>query len=154
MAGNYASSGLSLVWNGEDLSRGLMGATSSPNGDLQEMSFDLKGESTLSQFANQGGVITATYKQTSETLKTIDSFAAGVQLMSEFVETPFQGFLTFKDETGNTGNFVAYKAAIISTGDEAWAEVVGEREITWHCEKLIRTDNVADVMANLAQYLG
>lgn len=154
MSGNYASSGLTLSWNGIDCSNGLQGMTTSKNGDLQEMTFDLKGRATLSQLADQGGVITATYTQTDATLKTLDTAAASVQLMNEFVEVPFQGFLVFQDTTGNTGNFVAVNAAIISTGDETWADVVGEREVTWHCEKLIRSDNVADVMANLAQYLG
>lgn len=151
---NYASASLNLAWNGIDLSDGLQGAGASKNGDLQEVSFDLKGKMTTSQLANQGGVITATYTQNSETLRKLDTAASGIQKVGANFEVPTQGLLVFEDPVGKTGNFVAWNAVLISTGDEEWGETVGEREVTWACEKLIRHDNPAIVVANIAEYLG
>ena len=150
---NYASSTLTLAWNGIDLSDGLQGAGTSKNGDLQEVSFDLRGKMTTSQLANQGGVITATYTQNSETLRKLDTAGALVQKVGESFELPSIGLLVFEDPVGKTGNFVAWNAVLISTGDEEWGETVGEREVTWACEKLIRHDNPATVVANIADYL-
>lgn len=154
MSGNYASAGISIVYNGMNISEGFQGATTSKNNDLQEVSFDLKGRMTISQLANQGGTITITYTQTSESLKKIDAMSSGIQLVSEAYELPFQGILLFDDPTGNTGSFLAYNAVILNTGDEEWGSVVGERQATWSCEKLIYTDNPLDVLANIASYLG
>lgn len=154
MSGNYASAGINIVYNGMKISEGFQGAGTSKNGDLQSVSFDLKGRMTISQLADQGGTVTITYTQTSESLKKIDKMASGIQLVAEGYELPFQGILLFDDPTGNTGSFLAYNSVILSTGDESWAEAVGEREVTWACEKLIYTDNPLDVLANIAAYLG
>jgi len=153
MSGNYASAGISINYNGMDISSGFQSANVSKNGDLQEVSFDLKGRMTISQLADQGGTIEIEYTQTDESLKKLDKMGAGVMLVSEFFEIPFQGLMTFKDPTGNTGSFVAFNTVITSLGDESWGNVVGTRTVSFKCERLIRTDNPLDVLANITQYL-
>lgn len=153
MSGNYASSGLTLAWNNIDCSEGYRGISIARAGDLQEASYDLKGRRTLSQLANQSAVITVTYTQTDETLKQLDTAAAALQLTREFVSVPTEGVMIFKDPTGSTASFVAWNVALLSTGDEEFADVVGEREVKWDCEKLIRHEDPAEVLANIAQYL-
>lgn len=154
MSGNYASSGLTIAYNGQKLSEGFRGATTSKNGDLVQVDFDLQGRQTVSTLANQGGTINITYTQTSDSLKKWDKMASGMQLVKEFFSVPYEGTLVMDDPLGHTANFVAINCVILNTGDESWGDAVGEREISLSAEKIIYTDNVADVIANLASYLG
>ncbi len=153
MSGNYASSGYTLAWNNIDISEGYKGIAIARAGDLVEASYDLKGRRTLSTLANQSAVLTVTYTQTDDTLKKLDTAAASLQLAREFISVPTEGVLVFEDPTGSTGSFVAWNVALLSTGDEEFAETVGEREVKWDCEKLIRHEDPASVLANIAQYL-
>lgn len=153
MSGNYASGSLTLAWNTEDISDGLQGVQINKAGALQEASFDLRGRRTLSQLANQSADIVVTYTQTDETLKNLDTAASSLQLMREFIQIPTEGVLIFEDATDNTGSWVAWNVALMDTGDEEWAEVVGTREITFNAEKLIRHKDPASVLANIAQYI-
>ncbi|AUR89079.1 hypothetical protein NVP1121O_051 [Vibrio phage 1.121.O._10N.286.46.C4] len=149
---NYASASHSIVFNGEDVTAGYLGATLSKAGDLQQMDIDLQGNASLTQLADQSGTFTVTYRQGCESLKLIDKWASGIQLVGENFALPFQGLITHDDPiNGNT--FVGYNAAIVNTGDRAWADVIGERTVTWRVAKVIETDNVVDVLANLQSFL-
>lgn len=153
MSGNYASGSLTLAWNNEDISEGFQGLQINRAEDLQTASYDLRGKRTLSQNANQSAEIVITYTQTDDTLKKLDTAAASLQLMREFISVPTEGVLVFEDATGNTGSFVAWNVALLSTGDEEFAEVVGTREVRFDAEKLIRHKDPASVLANIAQYI-
>ncbi|AGH32174.1 hypothetical protein VPHG_00107 [Vibrio phage 11895-B1] len=153
MSDNYASGGLTLSWNGIDISDGFQGLQVNRAGNLVDASYDLRGRRTLSTLANQSAEIVITYTQTDDTLKKLDTAAAALQLAREFISVPTEGVLIFKDVTGSTGSFVAWNLALLSTGDEEWADVVGTREVTFDCEKLIRTDDPVSVLANIASYL-
>ena len=150
---NYSSAEHTLSWNGIKLSEGYEGSSITPNGDLVEVHFDLKGRMHKSRLANQGGVITVTYVQGCESLKKIDDVSSGLQLLGEFYETGFDGIFMFEDPVASN-SFVAWNATLISTGDIENADVIGQRTPTWHCEKLIRTSSPLDVIANIAAYLG
>ncbi len=153
MSGNYASSGITVAWNGEDISEGYRGITLSPKNDLQEASYDLKGRRTLSQIADQSATLSITYTQTEYTLRQLERASAALQLTREFVSVPTEGLIIFDDPTDSTGSFVAWNVALMSMGDEEWADVVGERTVMFDVEKLIRTDNPVSVVASIAQYL-
>ncbi|CAH9012527.1 conserved hypothetical protein [Vibrio phage 424E50-1] len=153
MSGNYASGGITMAWNGEDISEGYQGINLSPKGDLQEASYDLKGKRTLSQLADQSATLTVTYTQTENTVKNLETAASALQLTREFISVPTEGVILFEDPTGNTGSFLAWNVALLSTGDEDWAATVGERTVTFDVEKLIRHKDPASVLSNIAQYL-
>ncbi len=153
MSGNYASSGITMAWNGMDISDGYQGISLEPKGDLQAASYDLKGRRTLSQMADQSYTLTVTYTQTDDTVKDLETAASALQLTREFVSVPTEGIIVFDDPTGNTGSFVAWNVALLSTGSEEWADVVGEREVTFDVEKVIRHKDPASILASIAQYL-
>lgn len=153
MSGNYSSAGINITWNGLKLSNGYLGISVTPNGDTQQLDFDLKGRAVISRLANQGASLELEYRQGSQSLKDLDSVMAGLQLVGEAFELGFQGVLTIDDPTGAVGSFVAVNAVLANMGDETIGETVGSRTATFYCEKLIRTDNVADVLAKLASYL-
>lgn len=153
MARPYASAGLTLSWNGIDIGKGFNGIELTMNGNLTESSWDLRGKKTTSQLANQGAQLSIEYVQTEAILEDLDAAAANLQLMGEHFPIPTQGVLVFNDPLGTTGKFVAWDVSLISTGDETWSEVVGSRSILFDCEKLIRTNDPASVLANIAQYV-
>lgn len=153
MSANYASSGITLTWNKISIADGFQGMQINRAGNLVEASYDLRGRRTLSTLANQSAEIVITYTQTDDTLKKLDKAAAALQLVRGTYSVPYEGVLLFKDRTGGTGSFVAWGVTLLSTGDEEWADVVGTREVTFDCEKLIRTDDPVSVLANIASYL-
>lgn len=155
MSGNYASGGITMAWNGQDISEGYKGIDLDPKNNLQEASYDLKGKRTLSQIADQSATLSVTYTQTDNTVKQLETAASALQLTREFIQVPIEGegVIIFEDPTGNTGSFVAWNVALTSTGSESWAASVGERTVTFDVEKLIRHEDPASVLANIAQYL-
>lgn len=151
----YASGDFRATWNGIKLSSGWgddQFLTATPNGPVAETSWGSDGNMSYSKLADQGGVITMTFKQTAEALKDIDKVSAGLQLVGEFYETPFAGFFTFEDPQGNVENFVAYNAVLVDRGAHEHQKVMGERTITWNCEKLI-FGTPADIIPVISQYI-
>lgn len=149
---NYASASHSITYNGRDISEGYMGASLTKSGDLQQMDIDLLGNSCISQLADQSGEVTVTYRQGCESLKVIDQWANGVQLVGDSYELPFQGIFTHDDPiSGNT--FVGWNAVLVSAGDIAWAEVAGTREVRWRITKVLNTSDATSVMSAIKSYL-
>lgn len=151
----YASGNFKCSWNGESLNTGLGNdtfLTVTPNGPLVETSNGADGIMSISTLADQGGVIEMTFMQTSESLAKIDAIAATMQLVGEAYELPFSGYFLFEDPTGNTENFVAYNTVLVDKGSFSHQKVIGERTITWNCEKLI-FGNVASIQSAISSYI-
>lgn len=151
----YASGDFRCTWNGLKLNSGWgddQFLTATPNGPLKELQWGADGNLSQSKLADQGGVITMTFKQTAEALKRIDEVAAAEMLVGEFAQLPFAGFFTFEDPSGSVENFVAYNTVLVERGAHEHQKVMGERTITWGCEKLIFGDP-ATIIANISQYI-
>lgn len=154
----YASGDFKCSWYGEKIGNLSAGwgddqfLTATPNGPIKETSIGASGDMAVSKLADQGGVITMTFKQTAPALKKIDEVSAAEQLVGEFYELPFSGPFLFEDPTGNMDNFVAWDAVLVDVGSHEHQKVMGERTVTWNCSKLI-FGNVASITANISSYL-
>lgn len=151
----YASGNFKAAWNGVKLNTGWgddQFLTVTPNGALKEVAIGADGFMSISKLADQGGTITMTFKQTAEVLKDIDKIAAGEQLVGEFYELPYTGAFTFEDPSGNVDNFYAHNAVLIDRGTHEHQKVMGERTITWACERLIY-GTPADIIPVINQYI-
>lgn len=155
----YASGNFRMGWNGAILTGGMntgwgddqfMAIT--PNGDLVETAIGADGHMSVSQLADQGGVIEVTFKQTAEALNKIDLVAATQQLMNEIYTGPFLGMFTFEDPLGNVPNFVAWNTVLVNKGAQTHQKVMGERTVTWHCEKLI-FGSVDEIKPKILDYI-
>lgn len=149
---NYASASHVITFQGEDLTEGYLGAEITKAGDLQQMDIDLLGNSTISQLADQSGTFTVTYRQGSESLKIIDKWASGIQLIGDSFKIPFQGIISHKDPI-NGESFVGWNAVLVNTGDRTWAASAGERTVTFRVGKVIETDDPLSILANIKGYL-
>ena len=150
MSNTYSSAAITLDWNSEDLSDGYINVSSAKDGALVQRDFDSRGKMTVSLLAGQGATFEIEYREGCKSLDFIDSIAALQQTLGH---VPFRGIMTLNDPVGNTGKFVAWDVVLESAGDRAWGEASGTRTVTFGCEKRIDTDNVADVLANIAQYV-
>ena len=151
----YASGDFECTWNGVNLSSGWgddQFLTATPNGPIKEVVIGADGNMSVSKLADQGGVITMTFKQTAEALNKIDEISAAEQLVGIFYAAPFSGPFTFTDPNGNVNNFVAHNTVLIDNGSHEHQKVMGERTITWACEKLI-FGNPADIMREITNYV-
>jgi len=151
----YASGDFKISWNGTSLGTGWGDdtfITVTPNGPIKETSIGADGNMSISKLADQGGVIEMTFMQTAEALAKIDEIAAAEMLVGEFYELPFAGFFLLEDPTGNNENFVAYNTVLVDNGSFSHQKVMGERTITWNCEKLI-LGNYSSIMATMSSYL-
>ena len=151
----YASGDFTCTWYTEDLSVGWGDdtfLTVTPNGPIKEASFGADGNMSVSKLADQGGTIEITFMQTAEALSTIDAISASEQLVGELYTLPFGGPFTFKDPTGNTPSFVAWNTVLIDKGVHTHQKVMGERTITFACEKLIFGD-VDSITSNILDYI-
>ena len=149
---NYASASHLITWNGLSLNDGYLGASLTKAGDLQQMDIDLMGNPCVSQLADQSGTYELTLRQGSEALKRIDKIAAGIQLVGDVFEIPFQGIITHSDPIQGD-SFVGWNAILTSVGDTNWAEAAGERTVTFRIAKVINTDNPLDVLANIKGFI-
>lgn len=151
----YASQGFLFTWNTISLNTGWgtdQFLTVAHNGPLKELTFGADGSMTTSQLADQGGVINMTFMQTAKALTKIDEISAAEQLVGAAYVTPYSGLLTFTDPLNSVNSFVAYNTTLLETGSHEHAKVVGERTITWGCEKLIY-GNVSSILANISSYI-
>ncbi len=150
----YASSDFICSWNGKKLNTGWgedVFLTVTPNGPLKETKIGADGWMSVSKLADQGGVIEMTFMQTAQALKDIDVISAAEMAVGEAYELPFAGIFAFEDPLGNLDNFVAINTVLVDRGAHTHQKVMGERTITWNCEKLIYS-NPASVLENLAAY--
>jgi len=151
----YASNDFLAEWYTVDLSSGWGDdtfLTATPNGPIKEVSIGADGNMSVSKLADQGGVITMTFKQTAKALEDIDKIAASEALVGDAYEIPFSGPFTFKDPTGNVNNFFAYNTVLIDKGSHEHQKVMGERTVTFACEKLI-FGNPESIQANLSSFV-
>jgi hypothetical protein len=143
------------MWNGTKLNTGHGNdqfLTAIPNGPMKATTIGADGSMTVSKLADTGGVITMTFMQTAKALGDIDIIAAAEMAVQEAFNLPFAGFFTFEDPTGNSKNFVAYNTVLVDRGEESHQKEVGERTITWHCEKLIPGDP-ASIMREISTFI-
>ncbi len=150
----YDSSNFICAWNGTTLNTGWgqdVFMTVTPNGPLKETAIGADGWMSVSKLADQGGVIEMTFMQTAQALTDIDIKAAEEMALNEFAKLPFAGIFSFTDPLGNLDNFVAINTVLVDRGSHSHQKVMGERTITWHCEKLIY-GNPASIMENIAAY--
>jgi len=155
----YASGDFRIVWNSAQITDSMSDGwaedqfmTVTPNGPLVETSIGASGSMSISKLADQGGVIEVTYMQNAPALKQIDTVAAGLQIVGDASGIPFGGVFTFEDPTGNTPNFLAWNAYLVDKGALTHQKVMGERTVTWNCEKLIFGDPQS-IEANISSYL-
>lgn len=151
----YASGDFKSSWNGISFNTGLGNdtfMTVTPNGPIKETSIGADGNMSISKLADQGGVIEMTFMQTAESLTKLDEVAAAEQLVGEFYELPYSGPFLFEDPTGNTDNFYAHNTVLVDNGSFSHQKVMGERTVTWNCEKLI-FGNVASIQSAISSYI-
>ena len=155
----YDSRNFRIGWNGAILTEGMNSGwgddtfmTVTPNGDDVDMKIGSCGTAGVSKLADQGGTIEVTFQQTAIALKKIDQIAATSQLMNEVWTTPYLGVFTFTDPSGAQPSFVAWNAVLSNKGTTTHQKIMGERTITWKCEKLIYGDPDS-ITANILDYI-
>lgn len=150
MSQTYSSAAITLNWNGQDLSEGYINVSSAKDNGLVQRDFDSRGKMTVSILAAQGATFEIEYREGCKSLEFIDSIAA---LQQRAGHIPFRGILVLDDPVGNTGRFVAWDVVLEKSGDRSWSEASGTRTVTFGCERRIDTDNVADVLANISDFV-
>ncbi len=157
MNGNFASGDLTITWNGIKLNSGWgedVFFTATPNGPLKEMTIGADGNGTISKLADRGATLELTLVQTAvKQLKDISKIAAAETLVADAAQLPFAGIFTVEDPLGNCANFVCLNATLVDMGSHSFGKTVGERTITWKCDKFIETDSIESVMSNISSYI-
>lgn len=151
----YASGDFTCTWQSISLNTGWgedTFLTVTPNGPIKEVTFGADGNMTPSKLADMGGVIEMTFMQTADALDEIDKIAAAEQIVGELYSTPYSGVFTFSDPTGNMPSFLAWNTVLLDKGVHSHQKVVGERSVTWACEKLIFGDPDS-ILANISNYV-
>ena len=155
----YASGDFRITWNSALITGGMSSGlgedtflTITPNGPIAETSIGASGDISYSKLADQGGTIELIFKQNAPALKEIDAVAAALQLVGTASGVPFGGVFTLEDPTGAIPNFLAWNTFLVDKGTMTHQKVMGERTITFNCEKLINGDPQS-IEANISSYL-
>lgn len=151
----YSSGDFTCIWNGVKLNVGWgddQFLTATPNGPLKETMIGAAGDMAVSNLADRGGVITMTFKQTADALDDIDTIAAAEMLVGEAFNLPYAGYFQFFDPLGNNKGFVALNTVLVDRGAHEHQKVMGERTITWNCEKMIFGDPLS-IMGQISSFI-
>lgn len=149
----YEAGAIQVAWAGLDLSSGWADDTFleiEPIADIYAEAFGANGQMGMSKLANQGALITMTFKQTAPVRKEIARIAAAQQLIGAKMEVALFKVI---DPTGDSIDFYANNAILKSKPTNTFGAEMGEVSYTWVCEQYISSDNPAEIAEGIKRFV-